>query len=62
MALKDCLFCKKNKVPEQGQCNNCGFIDGFTKQPTEAEFKKARSVNDEHDYAQFKNLDMLLFE
>ena len=62
MALKDCAFCLKNKVPEHGQCNKCGFVDGLRKQPTEAEYKQAHDVNDKHDYKQFKNLDMLLFD
>ena len=61
IVLKDCEFCnKKSKVPEHGQCNKCGFIDGLRRQPSEDEFKHARDINDQHNYAQFKNLDMLL--
>jgi hypothetical protein len=61
MALKDCGFCK-NKVPEQGQCNKCGFIDGLRRQPHDAEFKRARVVNKEHKYEQYVNIDMLLLD
>lgn len=62
IALKDCDFCKKNKVPEHGQCNICGFIDGLQRQPSPEEFKRAREINDKHNYTQFRNLDMLLLE
>ena len=61
MAMKKCDFCG-NKVPESGQCNKCGFIDGFTRQPTDDEFKKARKVNEKNNYAQFKNIDMVLLD
>lgn len=61
MAMKDCGFCG-NKVPEGGQCNKCGFVDGFTRRPSPDEFKKARKINTEHGYKQFENLDMLLLD
>lgn len=61
MALKKCNFCD-NKVPELGQCNECGFIDGIQRPPTDMEFKNARAVNEEHEYDQFENLDMLLLD
>jgi hypothetical protein len=61
MAMKDCGFCK-NKVPEGGQCNKCGFIDGLARRPTPDEFKKARKVNSDNNYKQFENLDMLLLD
>ncbi|MBN2458418.1 hypothetical protein JXB31_04790 [Candidatus Woesearchaeota archaeon] len=61
MAMKICDFCK-NKVPEGGQCNKCGFIDGLRRQPTDAEFRQARQINKENNYEQFKNLDMLLLD
>lgn len=61
MALKDCNFCK-NKVPEFGQCNKCGFLDGISRQPTDEEFRRAREINDKHSYEQFTNLDMLLLD
>ena len=62
MALKKCNFCKKNEVPEKGQCNSCGFIDSFNKRPTDDDFKQARVVNDDYEYNQFQNLDMLLLD
>jgi ribosomal protein L32 len=62
MALKECDFCKKNKVPEHGQCSSCGFIDGLRRQPNNAEFKKAREINKEHKYEQYTNIDMLLMQ
>ncbi|MFC1691233.1 hypothetical protein ACFL0W_03555 [Nanoarchaeota archaeon] len=62
MAMKDCNFCRKNKVPENGQCNSCGFIDGLNRQPVDEEFKAARQINEEHDYEQFSNLDMMLLD
>ena len=61
MALKKCDFCD-NQVPEGGQCNKCGFIDGLRRQPTEEEFKKARETNDKSKYKQYMNLDMLLLD
>ncbi len=61
MALKKCNYCP-NQVPEGGQCNKCGFVDGLTRPPTDAEYKRAREVNEQHSYAQFKNIDMLLLE
>lgn len=61
MAMKKCDFCGK-QVPEKGQCNNCGFIDGMRRQPTEAEFKIARTINKKNKYKQFKNIDMLLLD
>ncbi len=60
MALKKCNFCKKNKVPAQGQCNSCGFIDGFNSRPSDQDFREAREINEKHDYEQFNNLDMLI--
>ena len=61
MTLKKCNFCD-NKVPENGQCNKCGFIDGLQRPPTDEEFKKARAVNKKNGYEQFENLDMLLLD
>ena len=61
MAMKKCDFCKSN-VPEGGQCNKCGFIDGLRRQPTDEEFKRARQINKENSYKQFENLDMLLLD
>ena len=61
MAMKKCDFCT-NQVPEHGQCNKCGFIDKLNRQPTEEEFKRARKVNKENNYPQFKNIDMLLLD
>lgn len=61
MALKKCNFCE-NKVPENGQCNKCGFIDGLARRPTDEEFIEARKINEENNYKQFVNLDMLLLD
>jgi predicted ATP-dependent serine protease len=61
MALKKCNFCG-NQVPQSGQCNKCGFIDGFTRPPTDDEFKAAREINKKANYEQFKNIDMLLLD
>jgi hypothetical protein len=61
MGLKKCDFCQ-NKVPEGGQCNKCGFIDGLRRQPTDEEFRQARKVNDKSAYKQFVNIDMLLLD
>ena len=62
MTSKKCDFCKTNDVPEHGQCNKCGFIDGLQRQPNEEEFKRARRINKENNYAQFVNIDMLLLD
>ncbi len=61
MPMKKCDFCG-NKVPVGGQCNKCGFIDGLRRQPTDEEFKKARKINEENNYKQFRNIDMLLLD
>lgn len=61
MTLKQCNFCE-NKVPENGQCNKCGFIDGLNRQPGDHEFVAARRINEEHDYTQFRNIDMVVLE
>ena len=61
MALKECIFCE-SKVPVNGQCKKCGFIDGLKRQPTDEEFSQARIINKEHDYEQFSNIDMILLE
>ncbi len=61
MGMKKCDFCK-NDVPEHGQCNKCGFIDGLRRQPTDEEFKAAREVNKKAGYKQYSNLDMLLLD
>ena len=61
MGLKDCNFCK-NDVPKDGQCNGCGFVDGFNRPPTDEEFVEARGVNDKHKYEQFRNIDSVLLE
>ncbi|MGM5487961.1 MAG: hypothetical protein ACQESG_03355 [Nanobdellota archaeon] len=59
--MKACDFCG-NEVPEGGQCNKCGFIDGLRRQPTDDEFRRARQINSKHKYPQFENLDMLLLD
>ena len=61
MAMKKCDFCKNN-VPEGGQCNKCGFIDGLRRQPSDDEFKRARKTNEQNNYPQYKNIDMLLLD
>lgn len=61
MGLKKCDFCD-NEVPEGGQCNKCGYVDGLRRQPTDEEFKRAREINRKADYKQFENLDMLLLD
>ncbi len=61
MAKKKCDFCG-NHVPENGQCNNCGFVDGLNRQPSDEEYKRARDINEQHSYEQFDNLDMLLLD
>jgi len=61
MPMKKCDYCNQ-EVPVNGQCNRCGFVDGFRRQPTDDEFKHARKINEENDYKQFKNLDMLLID
>ncbi|MBI2548173.1 hypothetical protein HYW21_02380 [Candidatus Woesearchaeota archaeon] len=62
MAFKKCEFCRENKVPIGGQCNKCGFIDGLRRMPTSAEFKTARKINEEHNYAPYESIDMLLLD
>jgi hypothetical protein len=59
--MKKCSFCK-NDVPEGGQCNKCGFIDGLQRRPTPQEFKAARKVNSDNNYKQYINIDMLLLD
>ncbi len=61
MVMKKCDYCG-NSVPANGQCNKCGFVDGLRRQPTDEEFKRARSINKKNNYKQFENLDMLLLE
>ncbi|MAE13050.1 hypothetical protein CMO92_00655 [Candidatus Woesearchaeota archaeon] len=61
MALTNCHKCKTD-VPKKGQCNGCGFIQGFNKLPSDDEFIEARKVNEAHNYDQFRNIDMLLLE
>lgn len=61
MTLKNCGFCD-NQVPEGGQCNKCGFIDGLRRRPTDDEFKNARKINDQNKYKQYVNIDMLLLD
>jgi hypothetical protein len=61
MAIKKCDFCE-NDVPEGGQCNKCGFVDGFRREPTPEEFKKARDINKKNNYEQYTNIDMLLLD
>ncbi len=61
MTLKKCSFCD-NQVPEFGQCNKCGFIDGLQRAPVDEEFKRARRINKENNYPQFVNLDMMLLD
>ena len=59
--MKKCDFCG-NKVPEAGQCNKCGFVDGFRRPPTDEEFRAARKINEKAKYKQFRNIDMVLLE
>jgi hypothetical protein len=59
--MKKCEFCQ-NKVPEGGQCNKCGFIDGLRRQPTDDEFRQARKVNEKSNYKQYVNIDMILLD
>tara|TARA_Y100000034_G_scaffold135039_1_gene205437 strand:- start:1125 stop:1310 length:186 start_codon:yes stop_codon:yes gene_type:complete len=61
MPLKNCNNCE-SKVPKLGQCNSCGFVDGLTRLPNDDEFKIAREINNQHEYNQFENLDMLLLD
>lgn len=61
MGMKKCDFCG-HEVPEGGQCNSCGFVDGFRRPPSDAEFKEARRINESHGYKQFQNIDMLLLD
>ncbi|MGM5484840.1 MAG: hypothetical protein ACQEP1_03125 [Nanobdellota archaeon] len=61
MAQKKCDNCG-NKVPEGGQCNKCGFVDGLNRQPSDEEFREARKINEKEGYKQFRNIDMLLLE
>jgi hypothetical protein len=61
MAIKNCDFCD-NEVPMLGQCNSCGFLDGFKRQPSEDEFRRAWKINEEHNYKQYENIDMLLLK
>lgn len=61
MALKKCAFCP-NDVPEGGQCNRCGYIDGLTRPPIDEEFKRAREINKQNNYKQYVNIDMMLLE
>ena len=61
MVLKKCDFCK-NEVPEGGQCNKCGFIDGLRRQPTDDEFRIARKINEKEGYKQFSSIDMMLLD
>lgn len=61
MALKKCNFCE-SQVPANGQCNECGFIDGMSRPPSDDEFKYAREINVKHKYEQFSNIDMLLLD
>ncbi|MEM4755659.1 MAG: hypothetical protein QW594_00840 [Candidatus Woesearchaeota archaeon] len=61
MGLKNCEFCK-NQVPEGGQCNNCGFIDGIRKRPSADDFFKAREINTKHQYKQYVNIDMIVMQ
>jgi hypothetical protein len=59
--MKKCEFCQ-NKVPDGGQCNKCGFIDGLRRQPSDDEFRQARKVNDKNNYKQYVNIDMILLD
>ncbi|MCF7861795.1 hypothetical protein K9M79_06135 [Candidatus Woesearchaeota archaeon] len=61
MVLKKCEYCN-NKVPKNGQCNKCGYIDGLQRAPSDDEFKAARKVNSDNKYPQFDNIDMLLLD
>lgn len=59
--MKKCDYCG-NKVPKDGQCNKCGFVDGFRRPPTDAEFIQARKINEKNGYKQFENIDMMLLD
>lgn len=47
-----------NKVPKNGQCNKCGWIDSLNKLPEASDFEAARKVNESAKYDQFKSIDM----
>ena len=61
MTLKKCNFCA-NQVPKDGQCNKCGFVDGFNRPPSDEEFKSARKINEQEKYDQYNSIDMLLLD
>lgn len=62
MEMIKCQLCK-NKMPKQGQCNKCGFLDNPKRIPPIAEdFVEARKVNKEAKYSQFDNLDMRVID
>ena len=61
MGFKKCDFCG-NKVPNGGQCNSCGFVDGLNRRPTDEEYLEARRINEEHGYEHFYNIDMIILE
>ena len=59
MALKECNFCE-NEVPQGGQCNGCGFVDGLQRPPSMHEFQQAQKINAQQKYEQYMNIDMLV--
>ncbi len=61
MPYAKCHNCK-NKVPVAGQCNQCGFVHGLNRMPTDEEFLQARRINEQHGYEHFDNIDMRLLE
>lgn len=54
-----CVQCQ-NKVPKNGQCNKCGWIDSLNKIPENNDFEFARKINDKADYAQYKSIDQYI--
>jgi predicted ATP-dependent serine protease len=54
-----CVQCG-NKVPKQGQCNKCGWLDSLNKVPELHDFEHARKVNDQAEYKQFKSIDQYI--
>lgn len=54
-----CVRCE-NKVPKNGQCNKCGWIDSLNKVPEQGDFEKAWHINQKADYPQFKSIDMYI--
>ena len=54
-----CVQCA-NKVPKNGQCNQCGWIDALGRIPEPLDFDHARKVNEDAKYKQFESIDMYI--